>query len=92
MIDTDKYEGHTQGHWATTTRKGTWVVYTQDNGDVATMNDYEDAKLIADAPLFLAEVKRLTKTLELIGKHMPHDPWMHTLIRDVIGYEKEMIE
>ena len=59
MIDTDKYEGHTQGHWATTTRKGTWVVYTQDNGDVATMNDYEDAKLIAAAPLLLAEVKRL---------------------------------
>jgi hypothetical protein len=64
MIDTDKYERHTQGHWATTTRKGTWVVYTQDNGDVATMNDYEDAKLIAAAPLLLAEVKRLRKQLE----------------------------
>tara|TARA_R100001510_G_C7612778_1_gene175803 strand:- start:341 stop:736 length:396 start_codon:yes stop_codon:yes gene_type:complete len=59
MIDTSKYEGHTSGHWATTTRKGTWVVYTQDNGDVATMNDYEDAKLIAAAPLLLEEVKRL---------------------------------
>ena len=64
MIDTDKYEGHTQGHWATTTRKGTWVVYTQDNGDVATMNDYEDAKLIADAPLLLEEVKRLREAIE----------------------------
>mgnify|MGYP003628770962 FL=1 len=63
MIDTDKYEGHTQGHWATTTRKGTWVVYTQDNGDVATMNDYEDAKLIAAAPLLLAEVKRLREDI-----------------------------
>jgi len=63
MIDTNKYEGHTQGHWATTTRKGTWVVYTQDNGDVATMNDYEDAKLIAAAPLLLAEVKRLRERL-----------------------------
>ena len=66
MIDTDKYEGHTQGHWATTTRKGTWVVYTQDNGDVATMNDYEDAKLIADAPLLLAELKRLRKDRDLL--------------------------
>ena len=64
MIDTDKYEGHTQGHWAITTRKGTWVVYTQDNGDVATMNDYEDAKLIADAPLLLAEVKRLRSGMQ----------------------------
>tara|TARA_R110001592_G_scaffold48007_1_gene151624 strand:- start:5800 stop:6210 length:411 start_codon:yes stop_codon:yes gene_type:complete len=63
MIDTDKYEGHTQGHWATTTRKGTWVVYTQDNGDVATMNDYEDAKLIAAAPLLLEEVKRLREVI-----------------------------
>jgi hypothetical protein len=59
MIDTDKYEGHTQGHWAITTRKGTWVVYTQDNGDVATMNDYEDARLIADAPLLLEAYKQL---------------------------------
>lgn len=70
MIDTDKYEGHTQGHWAKTTRKGTWVVYTQDNGDVATMNDYEDAKLIAVAPLLLEEVKRLRKQLQLL-----HDTW-----------------
>ena len=62
-IDTDKYEGHTQGHWGITTRKGTWVVHAQDNGDVATMNDYEDAQLIADAPLLLEEVKRLREAL-----------------------------
>ena len=66
MIDTDKYEGHTQGHWATTTRKGTWVVYTQDNGDVATMNDYEDAKLIAAAPLLLEAYKRLREQNKLM--------------------------
>ena len=69
MIDTDKYEGHTQGHWAITTRKGTWVVYTQDNGDVATMNDYEDARLIADAPLLLAEVKRLREENKVLAKY-----------------------
>jgi hypothetical protein len=76
MIDTNKYE-HTPGHWAVTTRKGTWVVYTQDNGDVATMNDYEDAKLIADAPLILqaliderAEVKRLREAIiTILSKH-----------------------
>jgi len=55
-----------------------------------------DKLLIADAPLLLEEVKHLTKTLELIGKNMEYDPWMHTLIKDVIGYEKwqakEMIE
>ena len=72
MIDTDKYEGHTQGHWAITTRKGTWVVYTQDNGDVATMNDYEDARLIADAPLLLAEVKRLREKNEKLHSRCMH--------------------
>ena len=45
-------------------------------------------KLIADAPLLLEHVKCLTKTLELIGKNMPYDSWMHTLIKDVIGFEK----
>ena len=95
MIDTDKYEGHTQGHWATTTRKGTWVVYTQDNGDVATMNDYEDAKLIADAPLLLEEVKRLREGMKMMLDDMKFskpeeeieywlDTWKHWL--------KEMIE
>ena len=73
MIDTDKYEGHTQGHWATTTRKGTWVVYTQDNGDVATMNDYEDAKLIAAAPLLLAEVKRLREENDMLSEAVIED-------------------
>ena len=34
------------------------------------------------------KVDELTKTLELIGKNMEYDPWMHTLIKEVIGYEK----
>jgi len=63
-MNTDQFDGHTPGPWDRTTRKGTWVVYTQDNGDVATMNDYEDAKLIAAAPDLLAEVKRLKKRIE----------------------------
>ena len=66
MIDTDKLTEHTQGHWGMTTREGTWVVYTQDNGDVATMNNYEDAKLISKAPIFLEEVKRLRGLLDKI--------------------------
>lgn len=48
--------------------------------------------LIQDAPLLLAEVKRLTRTLELIGKNMEYDPWMHTLIKDVIGFEKWQVK
>jgi len=63
-MNTEQFDGHTPGHWAITTRKGTWVVHTQDNGDVATMNDYEDAKLIRAAPDLLAEVKRLREEVE----------------------------
>ena len=79
MIDTDKYEGHTEGPWK-------WS-YSDDvaaqllvipNGNDGTGNGVciglgdADAQLIADAPLLLqaliderAEVKRLTKELEL---------------------------
>jgi len=79
MIDIGKYEGHTEGHWAITTRKGTWVVYTQNNGDVATMNDYEDARLIADAPLLLAEVERLREQYAELREALVGDSpnWTH---------------
>jgi hypothetical protein len=65
MIDTDKYEGHTEGPW----------MWYREDGDVdlVVANDqcrtvleevkalYSEANenLIADAPLLLAEVKRL---------------------------------
>ena len=56
MIDTDKYE--VDGQWTVGVRKGTFTVM---NGleEVAAMNDYAHAQLIADAPLLLEEVKRL---------------------------------
>ena len=65
--------------------------------DTKRVNEtYANLLLITDAPKLLAEVKRLTKTLELIAKEMPFDYWLHTLINDVIGYEKwqakEMVE
>ena len=60
MIDTDKYEGHTEGEWEW------WNDYIRDTSEnelhIAKMEyDYKsaDAQLIADAPLLLAEVKRL---------------------------------
>ena len=87
MIDTDKYEGHTEGHWATTTRKGTWVVYTQDNGDVATMNDYEDAKLIADAPKLLAEVKRLREKLDKAEQERDKNSGALNIALEHLGYQ-----
>tara|TARA_R100001015_G_C4570943_1_gene129009 strand:+ start:547 stop:837 length:291 start_codon:yes stop_codon:yes gene_type:complete len=59
MIDTDKYEGHSVGKWRVRTRKGTFTVKDCLGDEVAAVNDYADARLIADAPLLLEEVKRL---------------------------------
>ena len=66
MIDTDKYEGHTEGPWES------WSDYIMEKGNswqepIAEMDfnfKEADAKLIADAPLLLAEVKRLREENE----------------------------
>jgi len=62
MIDTDKYEGHDM-HRIIIDKSGanhSYVIYTNKHGgkDSMYVND-TTAKLIADAPLLLAEVKRL---------------------------------
>jgi hypothetical protein len=79
MIDTDKYEGHTEGPW-------TWFEYNEDGLDLVVDDDQfketevvsrtvmeevkapntkGDALLIADAPLLLAEVERLRERLSM---------------------------
>jgi len=83
MIDTDKYEGHLASEGQT----WVWSKWMTKNNE--TIEQYNaTAALLNDAPLLLEHVKSLTKTLELIGKNMPYDSWMHTLIKDVIGFEK----
>ena len=66
MIDIDKYEGHTKHE--------DWKYYwTEGNsGDNWTMIDikHQDALLLRDAPLLLAEVKRLTAMLEETNHHL----------------------
>tara|TARA_A100000164_G_scaffold376939_2_gene415037 strand:+ start:1633 stop:1893 length:261 start_codon:yes stop_codon:yes gene_type:complete len=54
MIDTDKYEGHTED-------EETWSKYA--NWATARYLRDADEQLIADAPLLLEEVKRLQKEL-----------------------------
>ena len=54
MIDTDKYEGHTEGPWG-------WF-------SSSTLSD-ANKLLMADAPLLLAEVKRL-REIEREWRHM----------------------
>ena len=91
MIDIEKYTGHLANEgqtWA-------WSKWMLKNAETIEQHEATSA-LLHDAPLLLEHVKHLTKTLELIGKNMEYDLWMHTLIKDVIGFEKwqvkEMIE
>tara|TARA_R100001591_G_scaffold61834_2_gene71293 strand:+ start:6155 stop:6373 length:219 start_codon:yes stop_codon:yes gene_type:complete len=63
MIDTDKYEGHTKGEWMLDSRDWNWAINIFGNdGETIEAN----AILIQDAPLLLAEVKRLRKKLKQI--------------------------
>jgi len=62
-----------------------WDVAGQPMGSFAMF-------IFAEYEKTFAEVKRLTKTLELIGKNMEYDSWMHTLIKDVIGFEKWQVK
>ena len=76
MIDTDKYEGHTEGPWVV--KKGERMrVWHQKNEMTSTLicsmqathcePQDADAQLIADAPLLLAEVIRLRELLVMNG-------------------------
>ena len=76
MIDTDKYEGHTEGPWKHVYQPWGGVDYIMsphegcvakiDNGDKSSVENRADAQLIADAPLLLAEVKRLRNDIRNI--------------------------
>ena len=63
MIDTDKYEGHTLAeHWDFSI----WGITMPTGFDA-------DAQLMADAPLLLAEVKRLRGLLNMIADKALHE-------------------
>ena len=74
-MDTDKYEGHTEGAWialndnAVKTPKHddpmAFIERRNDDGDVVSLSK-ADADLIADAPLLLAEVMRLRERLSIV--------------------------
>ena len=76
MSDTDKYEGHTEEEWH---RDSNDLWFHRDGKDIGIADilirgdvderyyeDVANARLIADAPKLLAEVKRLYKVMDVL--------------------------
>ena len=100
MIDTDKYEGHTPGPWTIDVHKvgeDTSAIVIESNmtthsncalAEVEVENKYAeaDARLIADSPLLLQEVKLLRRAFHIAtghigwGNHLGHAELRHALI------------
>ena len=100
MIDTDKYEGHTEGKWDITmddTMEGYYFFRQGYDREQEEDCDYDEcranARLMSDAPLLLAEVKRLREaTQQIIGNI---ELWCNgnTVPKDILMEKlKEMIE
>ncbi len=76
MIDTDKYEGHYTDDFAiiwfrvTTSAMRELFADIELNADIDIERASATTRLIYDAPLLLAEVKRLRKELESIQNSM----------------------
>ena len=89
MIDTDKYEGHTEGPWVFRGPQGLdlgnethAVVALYDDPRLRT-DGVADMQLIKDAPLLLAEVKRLHEILEwMTDSTEPPEGWGQELPPD----------
>ena len=65
-IDTDKYEGHSPAPWKWRSNHIFCTTEYKEEEKLAAIAQWistrsQDAKLMADAPLLLAEVKRLRK-------------------------------
>jgi len=95
MIDTDKYEGHSEGEWKVGARKSAMTVRDSNGEEIAATNSYSNARIMADAPLLLAEVKRLQKEhdtvrgwfLDIDNYMMEHHYDMWQEIRKEIGLD-----
>ena len=99
MIDTDKYEGHTEGPWqfdgiecvsgcgSHPTEEPVFATLHVDEEFMLTEeNMLANGKLIADAPLLLAEVKDLQKKLDNLSEYC------HAECHDIFNSEVKNIE
>jgi hypothetical protein len=70
MIDTDKYEGHTEGEWRVDDKVGLVIKHGEGTHDYVDMENKANAQLMADAPKLLAEVKRLREAIADVADDM----------------------
>jgi hypothetical protein len=77
MIDTDRYEGHTEGPWRTAEGQpyddeGSHLDIVDANGVLVTEtsyftdNEHPNVRLMTDSPLLLEEVKRLRNSEKVL--------------------------
>jgi len=101
MIDTDKYEGHTPAPWTPNDDGYVDADYsiTQVLPFVSPKAFLANTQLIADAPLLLAEVKRLEAVKIYLREAIKvattdlEEPNMHEETRkDLLNMLKELIE
>ena len=88
MIDTDKYEGHTPAPWDADDDGAGGNLHI-DAEDVRLPINWADTQLMADAPLLLAEVKRLREQLAKANKYV-HTICQHSdsMLMDYEDYMK----
>ena len=103
MIDTDKYEGHTEGPWRTAEGQpyddeGSHLDIEGANGVLVTEtsyftdDDHPNVQLMADAPLLLEEYVRVTQALRYVGVSMYLDKnnYRHYDYSDMLDYIMEI--
>ena len=84
MIDTDKYEGHTEGSWTLYHRAG-------NKPTIAGKLSEVDWELIADAPLLLEELKRLHKGIKEAIHHLTYPAKYDKEVQEQTDKLKELI-
>tara|TARA_R110000824_G_scaffold395650_1_gene596495 strand:+ start:1320 stop:1619 length:300 start_codon:yes stop_codon:yes gene_type:complete len=98
MIDTDKYEGHTEGPWEKIeweTPNPQWDVMLScpEVGKFASIQGCEgwkpneaDVELMADAPLLLAEVKELQAWKKLVSDIVKQQdgPHLRKMLKELV--------
>mgnify|MGYP003125786258 CR=1 FL=1 len=77
MIDTDRYEGHTEGPWNVIEKANDYQTTDVVVGKtiVASNVSPSDSALIADAPLILEDYKRLREAIEETVYSWRDKPW-----------------